>query len=113
MPDGWIAWTGEGKRFNCFTETDLHSEGLTVWRSKILAYLEYAESGQHQELFGFRAFRVLVLAKSRVRLENLRRIAVPAGQLFRFADLGTVDADNIMGKIWLPASGLTPLALTE
>src|SRR5207247_1634024 len=31
VPDGWISWTSEGKRFNCFTEADLHSEGLTVW----------------------------------------------------------------------------------
>jgi hypothetical protein len=111
VPDGWIAWTAEGKRFNCFTEADLHSEGLTVWRSKILQYLEYAESGQHRELFGFRAFRVLVLAKSRSRLENLRRIAVPAGQLFRFADLAAVNAGNIMAKTWLPASGSTPCNL--
>jgi protein involved in plasmid replication-relaxation len=113
VPDGWMAWTAEGKRFNCFIEVDLHKEGLIEWRKKILEYLEYAESGQHQELFGFRAFRVLVLAKSQPRLENLRRLAVPGGQLFRFTKLAAVNSDNIMAKVWLPASGSIPLALTE
>ena len=113
VPDGWIAWREEGKRFNCFTEIDLHNEGLTVWRQKILEYMQYLESGQHQELFGFRAFRILVLARSQHRPENLRRLAVQAGQLFRFAELAAVNADNIMAKVWLPASGSTRIALTE
>jgi hypothetical protein len=112
VPDGWIAWTAQGKRFNCFIEVDLHHEGLTVWRRKILEYVSFAQCGLHQELFGFRAFRVLVLAKSRARLENLRRIAVEAGQLFRFADLGAVRADTILNPVWLPASGSVALALT-
>jgi hypothetical protein len=113
VPDGWIAWTAEGKRFNCFIEVDLHHEGLTVWRRKILEYREYAESGLHQELFGFRAFRVLVVAKSRARLTNLRQLAVEAGQLFRFAELGAVDANTILGPVWLPATAAVALALTE
>jgi hypothetical protein len=113
VPDGWIAWGGEGKRFNCFTEIDLHSEGLTAWRHKVLEYLQYLECGQHQEIFGFRAFRVLVLAKSQRRLENLRRLAIPAGRLFQFSELTAINADNIMAKVWLPASGSTPIALME
>lgn len=113
VPDGWIVWTTAGKRFNCFIEVDLHHEGLTVWRRKILEYLTYAESGLHQELFGFRAFRVLVLVKSRARLENLRQIAIEAGQLFRFAELTAVNADTVLEPVWLPASGSATLALTE
>jgi hypothetical protein len=63
VPDGWFAWTNQGKRFNCFIEVDLAHEGLTQWRKKVLDYLTYAESGLHQEIFSFRSFRVLVVAQ--------------------------------------------------
>jgi len=113
VPDGWIAWTERGRRFNCFVEVDLHSEGLAEWRKKVLAYLEYAESGSHGELFGFGAFRVLVVAKSKTRLQSIQRIAQQVGRLFLFAEIGNVDAQNILGQTWLPATGEQLIALSE
>jgi hypothetical protein len=113
VPDGWIAWRQDGKRFNSFIEVDLHHEGLTAWRKKILGYQDYLTSGLHQELFGFRACRVLVLAKSRRRLANLRTLAQVAGRLCLFAELGTVGPRTIFSRVWLPASGREPVALRE
>jgi hypothetical protein len=112
VPDGWFAWTESGKRFNCFFEVDLHHEGLREWRTKVLRYVEYAESGMHQERFGFRAFRVCVLAKSMSRLENLRRIAETAGGLFLFGQIGSVGAENFFDPVWLGARGTTQLKLS-
>jgi hypothetical protein len=113
VPDGWFAWTESGKRFNCFFEIDLHHEGLREWRAKVLRYIEYAESGMHQERCGFRAFRVCVLAKSASRLANLRRIAETAGNLFLFGQVGSVDASNFLGPIWQGSRDMTALRLSE
>ncbi|MCI0422837.1 MAG: replication-relaxation family protein [Acidobacteria bacterium] len=113
VPDGWLAWVEAGRRFNCFIEVDLHHEGLIEWRKKILAYQSYAESGLHDELFGYRAFRVLVLVKSKARLENLRQIGQEAGRLFLFAEMSKVGAQEILGLSWLPASGERLIALAQ
>lgn len=113
VPDGWIAWRQGGKRFNTFIEVDLHHEGLIAWRKKILGYQDYLGSGLHQEIFGFKACRVLVLAKSRTRLAHLRTLAQVAGRLFLFAELATVNATNVLGSVWLPAAAGDPRALRE
>lgn len=112
VPDGWFAWAERGMRFNCFVEVDLGHEGLTQWRKKVLDYLAYAESGSHQGTFSFRSFRVLVLAASERRLENLRKVSEVADRLFLFGNLGQVNAQTIMGAVWLPARGSERTPLT-
>jgi hypothetical protein len=111
VSDGWFAWTAAGRRFNCFVEVDLHHEGLREWRAKVLRYMEYAESGVHQERFGFRAFRVCVMAKSTARLNNLRQIGETAGALFLFSQIGMVSAKNFFDPVWLRARGDTAIRL--
>jgi Replication-relaxation len=113
VPDGWFSWTESGKRFNCFFEIDLHHEGLREWRAKVLRFVEYAESGVHQERFGFRSFRVCVLAKSAFRLQNLRHAAELAGGLFLFGQMAEVGATNFFGQTWLGARGTAPISLSE
>ncbi len=113
VPDGWIAWAAEGKRFNCFLEIDLHHEGLTDWREKVLGYQTYADSGEHEGQFGFRGFRVLVLAQTARRLSGLRQVAVCAGRLFLFGELG-VPADTMASEaVWLRAAGADRIRLME
>src|SRR4029077_5291038 len=113
MPDGWFAWTEGGRRFNCFVEVDLHHEGLREWRSKVLRYLEYAESGLHQERFGFNAFRVCVVAKTPKRLASLRQIAEGVGRLFLFGEAGAVGAQQFFSAAWLAARGAARIRLAE
>jgi len=113
VPDGWIAWVQHGKRFNSFVEVDLHHEGLTEWRKKILHYQTYLQSSLHQERFHFQACRVLVLAKTRARLDHLRQCAQVAGRLFLFGELGQITAHNILDPVWLPASGQSLCALSD
>jgi hypothetical protein len=113
VPDGWIAWVQHGKRFNSFVEVDLHHEGLTEWRTKILHYQTYLQSGLHQERFHFQACRVLVLAKTRTRLDHLRQCAQVVGRLFLFGEVGRITAQNILDTAWLPASGHSLRALSD
>ncbi len=113
VPDGWIAWLHREKRFNCFIEVDLHHEGLQQWRHKVLAYLQYADSGQHAELFGFSFFRVLVVAKSAARLANLMGLAHQAGRLFLFTEINQARTETILSSIWRPASGGSLIRLVE
>lgn len=74
VPDGWLAWTANGKRFNVFVEVDLSTEGLGAWRRKVVSYQQYADHDAHREYFNLRSFRVLVVAPSRARLRNLRQV---------------------------------------
>lgn len=113
VPDGWISWIQSGRRFNAFMEVDLHNEGLTEWRMKVVHYLQYADAGLHAELFGYRSFRVLVIAKSVARQKNLRQIAQTGGRLFLFALLGDLSAQTVLGPAWLPTVGDVPIRLTE
>lgn len=113
VPDGWFAWSQSGRRYNAFVELDLHHEGLAVWRSKILRYLAYLEAGLHQELFGFRAFRVLVVARTMRRLNNIRRVAAHIDRAFLFSTIKTVCNGNVFGPVWLRAQGNEPISLVE
>ena len=113
VPDAWVEWTFQARRYNCFLEIDLHHEGLHVWREKVLAYLAYAESGLHQEHFGYQAFRVLVLAGSAKRLEGLRHAASAAGRLFLFAETGNLSPEAAISPIWQPTSDSKPIPLME
>src|SRR5207302_5457197 len=58
VPDGWIAWRTGVWHVNWFIEVDLHHEGLSEWRDKIVRYLNYAASGMHKEVFGCESFEV-------------------------------------------------------
>ena len=113
VPDGWLAWVAAGRRFNCFLEVDLHHEGLNKWRKKADAYLRYVDSDMHEQCFGFRAFRVLVLAKSTARLQNLRRTVSHCQKMFLFADLNRINTANILGRSWLPGENIDPISLIE
>lgn len=112
VPDGWFAWTEQGRRFNCFVEVDLSTEGLTQWRKRVLDFLTYAESGLHQKLFLFKSFRVLIVALGRRRLENLRKTSEHADRLFLFAELREITAQTILGTTWLPVQGSERRSLT-
>ena len=113
MPEAWVSWNDGGRRFNCFIEVDLHHEGLIEWRGKVLAYLDYAESGLHRERFGFTLFRVLVLARSRARIENLREVAGEAGRLFLFAGLDAIGRREVFSPIWRSVGGGDLVALSD
>jgi hypothetical protein len=112
VPDGWFAWAQDGRRFNSFIEVDLGHEGQVQWRKKVFDYLAYSESGLHQETFSFRSFRVLVVAATRARLENLRKTSEHAERLFLFAQLDHITADTIFGSAWLPVQGHDRTSLT-
>jgi hypothetical protein len=112
VPDGWIAWQA-CKRFNCFVELDFHCEALAVWRAKIRNYVDFAQSGQHQQVFNYRAFRVLVVAKSQARLDNLRQLAAPAGKMFLFAELSAIHAGNFFAPVWQTAQSSNAIALHD
>lgn len=90
VPDGWIAWHDAGLPVNWFFELDLHHEGLTEWRGKLLRYLNYASSGLHKESFGFDSFAVLVVTKTVKRLQSICRLAEPVADFFRFATIDSV-----------------------
>lgn len=113
VPDGWVAWVQVGKRFNGFVELDLSTETLKVWERKLDNYQAYSDSGMHRKLFGFLAYRVLVVAKSQQRIAHLQQITRNAGRMFVFAEASGLNAKNILDSVWLGATQEERIRLKE
>jgi hypothetical protein len=113
VPDGWVSWVEADRRFNVFLEVDLHSEGLTEWRAKVLNYLRYLDAGLHAEVFGYRSFRVLVVCASMARQKHLREVAQSAGRLFLFAQMSAVSAQSVLCDVWTPSASSRAIRLAE
>lgn len=107
IPDAFFGLEREvGKSF-FFVEVDRGTETLERFRKKLIAYQVYWKTGQYQERYNYRNFRVLTVTSGPERLNNLLRVAESVGArnmfLFTVSDLVTVD---ILGAIWYRPSSL-------
>jgi hypothetical protein len=109
IPDGYVEFATPVGTVAAFLEIDLGQESLKVWRGKIQNYLRLALSGETERRFGQPRFRVLVLATSERRLNNIR--AVVAGtteKIFWFAALAAVRGDGFFRPVWQRPKGNQP-----
>jgi len=89
-------------------EMDLGTESNTRFALKVRAYKEYLGSENYREIFGERAFKVLVVTASPRRMENLMKTARKAGDrsTFWFTDFskytqdGELLPEQLMAEIW-------------
>ena len=82
------------------------------FKNKLDDYIQFAHSGSYQKTFGVPDFRVLIIAPSDKRLNNLKKTAEEAtNKHFRFTTLNKLTTDSGFGPIWLRAGhdGLYPL----
>ena len=89
-----------------FLEVDLGTEALKIWQQKTAYYLQLAVSGEFTKRFRQQQFRVLVVANSERRLDNIRAtVAKSTDKIFWFATLDNIHRDGFWSPIWLRPTG--------
>lgn len=114
VPDGYVEYTVDARRFAAFVELDRGTETLGRWQTKTRGYVQLATSGQFTTALGRRFFRVLVVTTSAPRLAHIRQVV--AGQtdrIFWFTTLERIRTDGPLAKIWLRPVDPERHALTE
>ena len=112
IPDGYLEVLTPEKTMAAFLEVDLGHEGPSAWKTKIFNYLRYAISGNFEQRFGQRQFRVLVITDSERRMQSLRATTLGlTDKVFWFSTLQAVSRDGFWSPIWLRPNGDQPQSL--
>lgn len=78
-PDAFFGiQTPPGKSY-FFLEVDMGTMPLTRFKTKIIAYRQYWKTGKYTERYRFRSFRMITVANTERRLENLQKVTREAG----------------------------------
>lgn len=114
IPDGYAELGTQKEPIAAFIEVDLGHERGPVWKEKPRNYLQLALSGEFEQRFGLKRFRVLVLANSERRMHSLRKIVgAVTDKIFWFATLGAVRDQGFFAPVWYRPTGATPAHLIE
>ena len=121
IPDAYFRLVQGSKRASFFLEADRATETNGRWAQKAQAYLAYVQSGAYLRRYGSNCLRVLVVATSERRMDNLLRATSRAcaadGQgLFWFTTLERIEPETVLDTpIWQVAGGrgLRPLVTPE
>jgi hypothetical protein len=111
-PDSYFRFWNKNRLFSYFVELDRATMSHKRFRAKVKAYLEFAQSGSYQKIFGVKYFRVLVIAPSEQRMSNLiKTVEEVTDKIFWFTSVDSVIKDGGFGPIWYRAGhdGLHPL----
>lgn len=101
IPDGCVQYTLNNLTFVAFIEADLGTESRARWRSKVESYRRLALSGRHEQVFGLRFFRVLVVTTTERRLVNIAgEIARQTEQIFWLTTFDELLAKGPLGSVW-------------
>lgn len=113
-PDAFFGLEQPQGRSFFFVEVDMGTESLKRIRRKLAAYQEYWRSGAYQERYGFRNFRVLVIAEGADRLANLVSTAAELGakNMFLFALSQNVSV-RVLDRIWFKPNTLDPTTILD
>jgi hypothetical protein len=112
-PDAYLGLSFGEKSTWFFLEVDRGTMTNRRFAEKVRAYRSYWRDGAFTERYGRKSFRVLTVAPSARRRDNLRRTAGAAGAqgMFLFATLPDARTD-VLGSIWYPAHRDQPTPLT-
>lgn len=100
-PDGYFRYIQNNKLFSCFLEVDRSTMSNNRFLKKIALYIKYAQAGFHQQKFGLKFFRVLIVTKTKERMRNLKAITSKAtNKIFWFATFEDLSSENILGASW-------------
>jgi hypothetical protein len=115
-PDGYFRFWYRNRLSSFFLELDRSTMSLSRFQKKVHAYLEFARLGFYEQRFGVKYFRVLVIAPSPQRLNNLKlAVEQVTNKAFWFTTLEQTAEDKVMGRIWQRAGhdGFYPLIGAE
>jgi hypothetical protein len=106
IPDGYFEVRSSAGVRACFVEVDLGTEALPVIQKKVQMYLHLATSGEFSTLFHQSQFRVLVIANSERRAQNLRSaIAKLTDKIFWLTTLDSIHRERFWSPVWLRPTG--------
>jgi hypothetical protein len=105
-PDGYFELASRDNVRGMFVEVDLGTEALTVWQQMASLYVQLAVTGEFRKRFGLPQFRVLIIANSEKRLQNIRSVVAKAtDRIFWFATIESIHRDGFWSPIWLRPVG--------
>jgi hypothetical protein len=114
IPDSYfVLETPKGKAAFCL-ELDRGTMTTQRFKTKVLAYQAYYQSGDYQRRYQTRSLRVLTVTLSEVRAANLQRVteAAEGKQRFWFAVLNAISAETVLvAPIWKVATSSERQAL--
>lgn len=101
IPDGYFELRHESILKAHFLEVDLGTEALRIWQKKIEGYLNFAVSGEFNKFSGQVQFKVLVIANSQRRAENIRNLTAKiTDKIFRFSSFSIINREGFWSSIW-------------
>jgi hypothetical protein len=113
-PDGYFCFSFGGRLYSFFLEVDCSTMSNGRIKSKIMAYLEYAKSGQYEQDFGLKYFRVLFVTKTQARLLNLKTtIEKLTDKIFYLTTFDLLSRDPIRDRVWVRAGRSRLFSLLE
>lgn len=114
VPDAYFVLNLGDRRAHFFLELDRATMSSKRWRTRVLAYKTYAESGKYQQRYQTTSLRILTVTTTPTRLANLKKTTEQAGggRLFWFTTFNQATQEKILSaSIWQIAgqSGASPL----
>lgn len=109
VPDGFLGIQDQKSKMYFFLEADQSTMTNIRFLKKMEAYWNWWKQGRHTRKFGIKAFRVLTIAKTEKRKENLRKITQKADDqqtgslMFWFTSEENYHInrpESILGPIW-------------
>jgi protein involved in plasmid replication-relaxation len=100
-PDGYFRFCYQGKLYSFFLEHDRSTMTLGRFTGKVKSYIDFGVLGYYRQRFGVKYFRVLVITKTRERLNNLKKaVETVTDKLFWFTTIEQVTPNTVFGPIW-------------
>lgn len=114
IPDAYFVLNLGYRRAHFFLELDQATMSHKRWKTRVLAYKAYAESGKYQNRYKTKSLRVLTVTTTSERLANLKKTtedAVPQG-FFWFTTFGQAISQNVLSSvIWSVGGYMNPRLL--
>jgi hypothetical protein len=105
-PDGYFELVSQQMTRPMFLEVDRGTEALPIWQKKTASYVQLALSGEFQKRFRNPQFRVLVVATSDRRINNIRAtVAKSTDKIFWFSTFENINRDGLFSSVWLRPTG--------
>jgi hypothetical protein len=102
IPDSYFVLRVPQGKAHFFLEVDRGTMTTARFRSKVLAYQAYIQSGQYQRRYQTKSLRILTITLSEHRLRNLKQEAeAVSGQPFLFTTMNRIAPESIFNlPIW-------------
>jgi hypothetical protein len=103
IPDAYFVLNLGERRAHFFLELDRATMSSKRWKTRVLGYKAYTESGKYQERYHTTSLRILTVTTTEERLANLRKTTEQAGgsKVFWFTTIEQATADKIFfSPIW-------------